>query len=68
MLYEVITRQLEQTRYEYQLKPERGLFVNIDGFHMGIGGDDSWSPSVHADDLLLPGEYQYHFTLKYHGQ
>lgn len=61
-------RQLEQTRYEYQLKPERGLFVNIDGFHMGIGGDDSWSPSVHADDLLLPGEYQYHFTLKYHGQ
>lgn len=59
------TRQLAETRYQYQLQAEEGLFLHLDGFHMGIGGDDSWSPSVHADYLLGAGTYCYQVTLKY---
>ncbi|WP_167593136.1 hypothetical protein, partial [Citrobacter braakii] len=31
----------------------------IDGFHMGVGGDDSWSPSVSPEFLLSAGRYHY---------
>lgn len=33
--------------------------LNIDGFHMGVGGDDSWSPSVSPEFLLSAGRYHY---------
>lgn len=59
------TRQLAETRNQYQLQPEQGLYLHLDGFHMGIGGDDSWSPSVHPDYLLGAGTYRYQVTLKY---
>ena len=59
------TRQLADTRYQYQLQAEEGLFLHLDGFHMGIGGDDSWSPSVHTDYQLGAGTYRYQVTLKY---
>ena len=59
------TRQLADTRYQYQLQAEDGLFLHLDGFHMGIGGDDSWSPSVHTDYQLGAGTYRYQVTLKY---
>ncbi|ACQ94499.1 glycoside hydrolase family 2 TIM barrel [Tolumonas auensis DSM 9187] len=59
------TRQLADTRYQYQLQAEDGLFLHLDGFHMGIGGDDSWSPSVHPDYQLGAGTYRYQVTLKY---
>ncbi|WP_084021861.1 hypothetical protein [Vibrio rumoiensis] len=31
---------------------------------MGIGGDDSWSPSVHPEYLLSQNEYFYQLILK----
>jgi len=61
------TKQLADTRYQYQLQPEKGLYLHLDGEHMGIGGDDSWSPSVHADYLLGAGTYRYQVSLKYQG-
>jgi hypothetical protein len=27
-------------------------WVHVDGFMMGLGGDDSWSPRVHKEFLL----------------
>ena len=57
--------QLRDTKYEYQLKPEKGIYLNLDGYHMGIGGDDSWSPSVHEDDLLKAGRYHYQLSFAY---
>ncbi len=59
------TKQLTDTRYQYQLQPEKGLYLHLDGFHMGIGGDDSWSPSVHPDYQLGAGIYRYQVTLQY---
>jgi beta-galactosidase len=40
------------------------LFVRIDGFHMGVGGDDSWTPSVHEEFTLKQEQYRYQVTLR----
>jgi len=35
----------------------------LDGYHMGVGGDDSWSPRVHEAYRLTPGTYRYGFVI-----
>lgn len=35
--------------YRYLLYAEEGIWLNIDGFYMGIGGDDFWSSLVSAE-------------------
>ncbi|GAM54397.1 beta-galactosidase [Vibrio ishigakensis] len=47
-----------------ELQPSDELYVRVDGFHMGIGGDDSWSRSVHDEFLLKQKQYRYRVTLK----
>ncbi|WP_458294101.1 beta-galactosidase small subunit-related protein, partial [Cronobacter sakazakii] len=58
------TRQLMETSHWHKLQPEVGIWLTIDGFHMGVGGDDSWTPSVHPEYLLTAREYRYRFTLR----
>ena len=53
-------RQLAETSHRHLLQPEQGCWINLDGWHMGIGGDDSWSPSVSPQYLLSECHYQYH--------
>lgn len=55
--------QLTQAKHTYDLVPNDTVTVHIDGWHMGVGGDDSWSPSVHSEFLIEPGEYQYRFRI-----
>jgi beta-galactosidase len=57
------TAQLMQAKHPHELKKQAGLFVYIDGFHMGVGGDDSWSPSVKLPYRLTENEYRWQFTL-----
>ena len=57
------TEQLMQAAHQHELESKAGLFVYIDGFHMGVGGDDSWSPSVKAAYQLTESEYHWQFTL-----
>nr|AWC67556.1 ELAV-LacZ fusion [Drosophila melanogaster] len=52
-------QQLMETSHRHLLHAEEGTWLNIDGFHMGIGGDDSWSPSVSAELQLSAGRYHY---------
>ncbi|CNH37573.1 beta-galactosidase [Yersinia pekkanenii] len=59
------TQQLMAISHQHLLKPEQGTWLNIDGFHMGVGGDDSWSPSVHTEDLLTDEIYQYQVCWQY---
>ncbi|WP_163922892.1 beta-galactosidase [Photobacterium sp. Alg240-V54] len=54
--------QLALARHSYELQPDNCLHLNIDSEHMGIGGDDSWSPSVHPEFLLTADRYQYQLT------
>ncbi|GAB7219406.1 beta-galactosidase, LacZ type [Vibrio comitans] len=39
------------------------LYIRIDSEHMGIGGDDSWSRSVHDEYLLNKKHYHYQIML-----
>jgi beta-galactosidase len=55
--------QLAHASHTHELERGRGLYVYIDGFHMGVGGDDSWSPSVKRRFLLCEREYQWSFVL-----
>jgi beta-galactosidase len=52
-------RQLRETSHRHLLSAEPGSWLNIDGFHMGVGGDDSWSPSVSSEYLLEKQQYHY---------
>ena len=37
---------LAAAKHEHELAPDRRVHVHLDAEHMGLGGDDSWSPSV----------------------
>lgn len=52
-------KQLMETSHRHLLREEDGAWLNIDGFHMGVGGDDSWSPSVSPEYQLSAGHYHY---------
>lgn len=39
------------------------MYLNIDPFLMGIGGDDSWTACVHDEFLLPPAIYEYEVVL-----
>ncbi len=52
-------QQLMKTSHRHLLKEEAGTWLNLDGFHMGVGGDDSRSPSVSPEYQLSAGRYHY---------
>ncbi|MDE1324894.1 beta-galactosidase [Vibrio aestuarianus] len=58
--------QLTQAKHTNELEAEDKVYVRIDHQHMGVGGDDSWSPSVHKEFQLLEKTYRYTVTLKPH--
>ena len=37
---------LAAAKHEHELEPDERHHVHLDAAHMGLGGDDSWSPSV----------------------
>ncbi|VFQ61399.1 unnamed protein product [Cuscuta campestris] len=58
------TAELDRaTRHEDLVKSDF-VEVHLDHKHMGLGGDDSWSPCVHDQYLLPPVPYS--FCLRFH--
>ena len=55
-------QQLRDVSHHHLLKEEPGCWLNIDAFHMGVGGDDSWSPSVSPEYLLPQSSLRYAFS------
>ncbi|CCG86350.1 beta-galactosidase [Erwinia piriflorinigrans] len=55
--------QLHKTSHRHLLRDEAGCWLTLDGYHMGVGGDDSWSPSVNAEFLLSARQYRYRLML-----
>lgn len=60
---------LAAARHQHELVEDEGLYLHIDAEHMGVGGDDSWSPSVHPRYQLTQHrqtkrQYRYNITLK----
>lgn len=52
-------QQLRDATHHHLLQEEEGCWLHLDAFHMGVGGDDSWSPSV-APEFVFSNE-----TLRY---
>ena len=58
------TQDLEEARHLYRLKPCDAVILHLDGWHMGVGGDDGWMASVYEEFLLYPGRYFYSLRLR----
>jgi beta-galactosidase len=56
-------QNLIEAQHINELVKQPKLIVSVDGFHMGIGGDDSWSRSVHEEFLLRDKKYRYQVKL-----
>lgn len=48
-----------------ETQPEPFTSLNLDAFLMGVGGDDSWTASVHPKFLLKPDIYSFTFTFDF---
>ena len=59
------TTQLMKTDHWHWMKPENGVWITLDAQHMGIGGVDSWTPSVLEQWLLLETQWQYQLTIHF---
>lgn len=45
-------------------KGDGSVHLHVDHLHMGVGGDDSWTPSVHSQFMIPPGNlWSWSFTL-----
>lgn len=51
--------QLRDASHRHLLRAEPGCWLHLDAAHMGVGGDDSWSPSVSAEFLLTQRRWRY---------
>eukprot|EP00249_Psilotum_nudum_P022717 c28621_g1_i1 orf=380-3835(-) len=53
------TAELERVTHAEELQEGEKIEVHLDHKHMGVGGDNSWTPSVHKQYLVLPMCYQF---------
>jgi beta-galactosidase len=56
---------IARAKHAIELINDQQLYVRLDAFHMGVGGDDSWSPSVHQEFLLNKEHYHYQMMLAF---
>jgi beta-galactosidase len=54
---------LADARHTHELTTDDGIHVCVDGYHMGVGGDDSWTPSVKQPFRLEASHYRWAFKL-----
>ena len=55
--------RLAAANHSSDLEAAEGVYVYIDGFHMGVGGDDSWTPSCKERYRLTDNRYNWAFSL-----
>ncbi|MFT6269182.1 MAG: beta-galactosidase [Alphaproteobacteria bacterium] len=54
---------LTDAKHTNELVADDVIHVHVDHRHMGVGGDDSWSPSTHKEYLLENKRYAYSLLL-----
>ena len=54
---------LMRAEHTFECIEQSALHVHVDGYHMGVGGDDSWTPSVRPEYLLNAETYRWGFRL-----
>ena len=56
-------KSLMGAQHTFECIEQSALHVHVDGYHMGVGGDDSWTPSVRPEYLLTAETYRWSFRL-----
>ncbi len=54
-------RDLAEAKHLDALSPRDEVVLHLDGWHMGVGGDDGWWSQVHDEFLIFPSIYRYAF-------
>lgn len=57
------TAELDRATHHEDLVKGNDIEVHLDHKHMGVGGDDSWSPCVHNEYLVPPVPYSFSLRL-----
>ncbi|KAF6153071.1 hypothetical protein GIB67_034793 [Kingdonia uniflora] len=57
------TLELDRAAHNEELVKGDNIEVHLDHKHMGLGGDDSWSPCVHEEYLVPPVPYSFSLRL-----
>ncbi|GAB4852088.1 hypothetical protein Ancab_016278 [Ancistrocladus abbreviatus] len=57
------TAELDRATHDEELVESDDVEVHLDHKHMGLGGDDSWSPSVHDEYLVRAENYSFSIRL-----
>ncbi|ELV8716889.1 beta-galactosidase [Vibrio vulnificus] len=57
-------QQLAEAKHTHDLLAQERIYLRLDHQHMGVGGDDSWSPSVHKEFQLTEKHYRYQLRFK----
>ncbi|QDZ19643.1 beta-galactosidase [Chloropicon primus] len=55
---------LEEAKHWSEVSPSGSTHLFLDHRHMGVGGDDSWSPTVHKEYLVPPKAYSFGTWIK----
>lgn len=55
---------LAAAKHDFELQQDERVHVHLDHRHMGVGGDDSWSPSVHQEYTVPPAVYEFSIALQ----
>ncbi len=55
---------LIQARHQYELSDSGSIYLQLDAAHQGVGGDDSWSVSVHPEFQLTEPHYRYRLEVE----
>ena len=51
-------RSFAAAAHDFELTPDGGTHLILDAAHCGVGGDDSWSPSVWEEYAVPPAVYK----------
>jgi beta-galactosidase len=57
---------LEKASHDYMLPNRDFIHLEIGGYQMGVGGDDTWSPrsAPHPEHMLTKETYEFSFNMK----
>jgi beta-galactosidase len=56
--------QYENALHQFELTRDDRVYLNIDHFHSGLGGDKGWGRTIHNEFALFSGQYQYCFVIE----
>ena len=57
-------KDLEKAGHPFELTRCAETILHLDGWHMGVGGDDGWTAPVHPEFMINPGRYHYSLRLE----